>query len=154
ELAAELVRSKPDLIVTITPQPSLAVKSETTTIPIVFVAVGDPVGVGLVTSLARPGGNLTGLSTLVPGGFSTKGAELLKDAVPQLSRLAVLMNPTNPMHQLALSTELAPARERLQIVILPVEARTLQDLGSAFEKAVRSRADAILVFGDPLTFTR
>jgi len=152
ELAAELVRGKPDLIVTVTPQPSLAVKAETTTIPLVFIAVADPVAVGLVTSLARPGGNVTGLSTLVPGGFTAKGAELLKEAVPHLSRLAVLTNPTNTMHRLAVSTDLAPASERLRVVILPVEAQTVQELDRAFETAARSRADGICVFGDALTF--
>jgi len=150
QLASELILSGPDLIVTSAPQPSLAVKAQTTTIPVVFVAVGDPVGVGLVASLARPGGNVTGFSTFVPGGFSGKGAELLKEAVPRLSRLAVLTNPTNAMHRLALSTELAPAVERLRIVLLPVEARTAPELDSAFESAVRSRADAIWVFGDSL----
>ena len=119
ELASELVRAKPDLIVTSAPQPSLAAKAETTTIPIVFSAVGDPVGVGLVASLAKPGGNITGLATFVPGGFSTKGAELLKEAVPRLSRLAVLMNPTNTMHQRVLSTELAPASGQLRMVSSP-----------------------------------
>jgi putative ABC transport system substrate-binding protein len=154
ELASELVRLKPDLIVTMMPQPAFAVKAETTTIPIVFLGVGDPVGVGLVASLAKPGGNITGLATFVPGGFTTKGAELLKEVVPRLSRLAVLMNPTNTMHQRVLSTELAPASRQLQMVILPVEARTAQELGSAFETAARSRADAIWVFGDALTFAQ
>jgi len=154
ELASELVRIKPDLIVTITPQPSVAVKAETTTIPLVFVGVGDPVGVGLVASLAKPGGNVTGLATFVPGGFTTKGAELLREAVPNLSRLAVLVNPTNPMHQRALSTELAAASGQLRMVILPVEVRTAQELDSAFETAARSRADAIWVFGDVLTIVQ
>jgi putative ABC transport system substrate-binding protein len=152
ELASELVRLKPDLIVTMMPQPAFAVKAETTTIPLVFLGVGDPVGVGLVASLAKPGGNITGLATFVPGGFTTKGAELLREAVPRLSRLAVLMNPTNTMHQRVLSTELAPAIGQLQMVILPVEARTAQELDSAFETAARTRADAIWVFGDALTF--
>jgi putative ABC transport system substrate-binding protein len=152
ELASELVRGQPDLIVTSAPQPSLAVKAETTTIPLVFIAVADPVGVGLVASLARPGGNVTGLSTFVPGGFNAKGIELLKEAVPHLSRLAVLMNPTNAMHRLVVSTELATASERLRVAILPVEARSAQELDGAFEAAARSRADAIYVFGHPLTF--
>src|SRR5262249_11481881 len=149
EFASELVRGKPDLIVTVAPQPSLAVKEETKTIPLVFIAVA---GVGLVMSLARPGGNVTGLSTLVPGGFAAKGAELLKEAVPRLSRLAVLTNPTNTIHRLGMSTDLGPGSERLRMVILPIEAQTVQELDSAFEKAARSQADAIWVFGDPLTF--
>jgi len=153
ELVSKLVQGKPDVIVTSSPQPSLAAKAATTTIPLVFIGVGDPVGVGLVASLARPGGNVTGLATFVPGGFTAKGAELLKEAVPHLSRLAVLMNPTNAMHQLVVSTDLPAASERLHVTILPVEARTAQELDGAFETAARSRADAIWVFGDILTFT-
>jgi putative ABC transport system substrate-binding protein len=151
ELVAELVQSKPDLIVTSAPGPSLAAKAATTTIPLVFIGVGDPVGVGLVASLARPGGNVTGLATFVPGGFTAKGAEL-KEAVSNLSRLAVLMNPTNAMHRLVMSTDLPAASERLHITVFSVEARTAQDLDAAFETAVRSRADAIWVFSDLLTF--
>ncbi|MFQ5945750.1 MAG: ABC transporter substrate-binding protein, partial [Anaerolineae bacterium] len=94
-LAAELVDLKVDLLVATAPQASRAVKEATTTIPIVFIAVADPVRVGLVASFARPGGNITGLSTLVPGGFAGKRLELLKETVPGLSRLAVLANPTN-----------------------------------------------------------
>jgi ABC-type uncharacterized transport system substrate-binding protein len=117
ELVAELVQGKPDVIVTSSPQPSLAAKAATTTIPLVFIGVGDPVGVGLVASLARPGGNVTGLATFVPGGFTAKGAELLKEAVPNLSRLAVLTNPTNAMHRLVMSTDLPAASERLHITV-------------------------------------
>ena len=122
------------IIVTSSPQPSLAVKAATTTIPLVFIGVGDPVGVGLVASLARPGGNVTGLATFVPGGFTSKGAELLKEAVPHLSRLAVLMNPTNAMQQLVMSTDLPAASERLHV---PVEARTAQELDGALRQLDR-----------------
>jgi putative tryptophan/tyrosine transport system substrate-binding protein len=106
ELAADLVRLQPDVIVTASPQPTAAGKAATATIPIVFIAVADPVRAGLVATLARPGGNITGLATLAPEGFSGKMIELLKDAVPQVSRVAVLSNPTNVVHQQILAHEL------------------------------------------------
>jgi putative tryptophan/tyrosine transport system substrate-binding protein len=89
ELAADLVRLKVDLIVVSEPTPALAAKSATTTIPIVMTTVGDPVAVGLVASLARPGGNVTGLSSLSPE-LNTKRLEVLKDAVPKLARVGLL----------------------------------------------------------------
>jgi ABC-type uncharacterized transport system substrate-binding protein len=86
DLAAELIRLRPDVIVTSAPQPTAAAKAATATIPIVFIGVADPVRAGLVATLARPGGNITGLATLVPEGFTGKLIELLKEAVPQVSR--------------------------------------------------------------------
>jgi ABC-type uncharacterized transport system substrate-binding protein len=152
ELAADLVRLQPDLIVTTAPQPTAAVKAATTAIPIVFIGVADPVSVGLVASLGRPGGNITGVATLVPGGFGGKMIELLKEAVPRASRMAVLTVPTNAIHQHIVANELPGTAERLRMTLLTVEARTAEALESAFETAVRSRADAMTVFGDPLTF--
>ena len=89
ELAADLVRLKVDLIVVAATSPALAAKSATTTIPVVMMNIRDPVGVGLVASLARPGGNVTGLSTLAPE-LNTKRLEILKDAVPRISRVGLL----------------------------------------------------------------
>jgi putative ABC transport system substrate-binding protein len=152
ELAAELVRLQPDVLVTSGPQPSAAAKAATATIPIVFIAVADPVSVGLVASLARPGSNITGLATLVGAGFVGKLIEVLKEAFPQVSRVAILINPTNAMHQQIVANELPQAAERLRLTLLTVEARAADSLTGAFETAVRSRAGAIMVLGDPLVF--
>jgi putative ABC transport system substrate-binding protein len=152
ELAAELVRLQPDVLVTSGPQPSAAAKAATATIPIVFIAVADPVSVGLVASLARPGSNITGLATLVGAGFVGKLIEVLKEAFPQVSRVAILINPTNAMHQQIVANELPQAAERLRLTLLTVEARAADSLTGAFETAVRSRAGAIMVVGDPLVF--
>jgi putative ABC transport system substrate-binding protein len=152
ELAAELVRLQPDVLVTSAPQPTAAAKAATATIPIVFIAVADPVRVGLVATLARPGSNITGLATLVGAGFVGKLIEVLKEAFPQVSRVAILINPTNAMHQQIVANELPQAAERLRLTLLTVEARAADSLTGAFETAVRSRAGAIMVLGDPLVF--
>ena len=104
-LAAELVALSPDLLIAAAPQPAVALKSATATIPIVFVAVSDPVGLGLVQSLSRPGGNITGLATYVPGDFVAKRIEILRELVPGASKIAILVNPDNPMHRLTLAEE-------------------------------------------------
>jgi putative ABC transport system substrate-binding protein len=90
-LAAELVALKPDLLIGSNPQAAVALKSATATIPIVFVAVPDPVGLGLVQSLSRPGGNITGFTDLVPGDWITKGVELLRELIPNASKIAILV---------------------------------------------------------------
>ena len=105
-LAAELVALSPELIIAQGPQPALALKSATATIPIVFVAVADPVGIGLVQSLSRPGGNITGLATSVPGDFLAKRIEILRELVPSASKIALLVNPDNPIHRLILAEEI------------------------------------------------
>jgi len=110
------------------------------------------VRMGLVTSLGRPGGHITGLATLVPEGFASKIIELLRDAVPQASRVAILMNPTNAVHRRIVSAELPTAAERLRLTFLTIEVQAAHELDGTFEQAVRSRADAIAVLGDPLTF--
>jgi len=152
ELAGELVRLQPDVLVTSAPQPTAAAKAATSTIPIVFIAGADPVNVGLVASLARPGGNITGLATLAGAGFAGKLIELLKEAFPPLSRVAVLINPTNAMHQQIVANELPEAAERLRLTLLTLEARAPGAFEGAFENAVRSRAGAIVPLGDPLVF--
>src|SRR5438067_13043386 len=101
ELAAELVRLKVDVIVTLTPQATLAAKQATRTIPIVFVAMGDPIASGVVDSLARPGANLTGTTRMIAE-MSAKHVELLKEVYPALSNLVVLWNPNNSSSQPAL----------------------------------------------------
>src|SRR5712675_283599 len=115
-LAAELVTLKPDLLVAPSPQVALALKSATATIPIVFVAVADPVGLGLVQSLSRPGGNITGLATSVPG-FTSKEIEILREIVPTASKIVVLANPGNPMNRLAIAEDLPQAAQKLGVAL-------------------------------------
>lgn len=98
-LAAELDALRPDVIVTSGPLPALAVHSAAPVIPLVFLVVADPIALGLVDSLARPGGSATGMATNVPEGFVGKKLQLLKELVPRASRIAVLINPMNPIHQ-------------------------------------------------------
>ena len=149
--AAELVALSPDLLIAAGPQAALALKSATATIPIVFVPVADPVGLGLVQSLARPGGNITGLATLVPG-FTSKEIEILWEIVPTASKIAVLANPGNPMHRLAIAEELPQTAQKLGVALPIVEATTAEELDIAFASAAAQHADAMIVFGDPLTF--
>jgi putative ABC transport system substrate-binding protein len=149
-LARELVDRKPDVLVAGGPQPVRAVKDAAGIIPFVFYAVADPVRAGLVQNLARPGGTVTGIATLVPGGFIAKQIQLLKEIVPGASRLAALMNPTNEIHRLGFPGEVPPAAQALglRLQVLPVsEAAEIQP---AIEAAIRERADVLLVVGDPL----
>jgi len=150
-LAAELVDLKVALVVTAGPQPTRGVKAATATIPIVFVSVGDPVRLGLVKSLAQPGGNVTGFQTLVLGGFGGKQLELLKAAVPSITRVAVLIIPSNPLHRPYLQ-ETVPAADALKLKLQIVEAHSADELERAFETAVGGRADAMHVYGDSITF--
>ncbi len=152
ELASELVALEPELIVTTAPQPTDAAKAATNSIPIVFIAVGDPVQQGLVPSLARPGGNLTGLTVLVSDGFTGKMLEQLKEALPGASRVAVLSNPTNPQNRQSMSVELPPAAERLGVAAVPIAVKAAGELDAAFEQAARARVDALLVMGDPVIY--
>jgi putative ABC transport system substrate-binding protein len=147
-LAAELVRIKVDVIVTTGPAATRAAKEATTTIPIVTAQDPDPVGNGLVASLARPGGNITGLSTLAPE-ISGKRLELVKEIVPKLSRVAVLASSTTPgnAHQLK-ETELAARALGVQLHYL--EVRGAKDIDPAFRAATKGRADALLVLQSPV----
>ena len=142
-LAAELVRLKVDVIVTGGPAATRAAKEATVTIPIVMAQDNDPVGNGFVASLARPGGNITGLSTLAPE-ISGKRLELLKEIVPRLSRVAVLGTSTNPGNAQALrETELAAGAFGVQLQYLDV--LDPKDIETAFRAASKGRADAVLV---------
>jgi len=129
----------------------VALKSATTTIPIVFVAVADPVGSGLVRSLAQPGGNMTGLATLVPGNFVSKQIEILRELIPSASKIAILVNPENPMHRILLADEFPGTAQKLGIALPTVEASKPEELKAAFASAVDHHADAIVVLGDYLT---
>ena len=150
-LAAELVTLKPDLLVSPSPQVALALKSATATIPIVFVAVYDPVAIGLVQSLSRPGGNITGLATYAPGDWIAKRIEILRELVPGASKIALLVNPDNPVHRLTLAEELPRTARSFGVALPIVEATTADELDTAFTSAVAQHADAMIVFGDNLT---
>ncbi len=151
-LAAELVTLTPDLIIAAGPEPALALKSATGTIPIVFVVVFDPVGLGLVQSLSRPGGNITGLATYVPGDWAAKRIEILRELVPNASKIALLVNPGNPMHRLTLAEEVPRTARELGVALPAVEATTAEALDTAFASAAAQHADAIIVLGDALIF--
>jgi putative ABC transport system substrate-binding protein len=150
-LAAELVTLKPDLLVGPSPQVALALKSATATIPIVFVAVYDPVAIGLVQSLSRPGGNMTGLATYAPGDWIAKRIEILRELVPGASKIALLVNPDNPVHRLTLAEEVPRTARSFGVALPIVEATTADELDTAFASAVAQHADAMIVFGDNLT---
>lgn len=151
-LAAELVALIPDVLVAPGPQAAQALKSATSTIPIVFVAVADPLGLGLVPSLSRPSGNITGLATMVPDDFAAKRLEILRELVPSASKIALLVNPNNPIHRLYLGEFLSRTAERLGVALLTVEATTAEELDVAFASAAAQHADAVMDLGDPLTF--
>ena len=152
DLAVELVALAPELIIAPGPQAALAAKSATSTIPIVFVAVADPVGLGLVQSLSRPSGNITGLATMVPDDFGAKRLEILRELVPSASKIALLVNPNNPMHRLNFGEFLSRTAQRLGVALLTVEATTAEELDVAFASAAAQHADAVMDLGDPLTF--
>src|SRR5215472_16481508 len=149
EIAAEFVRLKVDVIVTHNTLPPLAAKQATSVIPIVFATAGDPVGTGIVESLARPGGNVTGLSSQHPDSAG-KRLELLRDLVPGLRRLALLAEPGNPFSALELAEVMTAART-LGLEVMLVEIRRGGDIPPAFE-ALKSRAEAIYVFPNPVLF--
>src|SRR5262245_7613965 len=148
--AAELVRLKVDVIVTQATQPVILAKQATASIPIVFVATGDPVGSGLVASLARPGGNVTGLS-LQNTETTGKRLEILGYAVPNLIRLAVFYDTGNPSNA-PIIRELQVAARQLGLELLILEYSRAEEIVPAFE-ALKGRAEAIYVLGGPLAVT-
>jgi putative tryptophan/tyrosine transport system substrate-binding protein len=150
ENAGELVRLKVDVIVTIATPPTVAAKQATAVIPIVFAAASDPVGTGLVASLARPGGNVTGLSNQISDAGGKK-IELLREVVPGLRRLAILANVGNPASVLDMGEAEATART-LGLNVTTSEIRRAEDISPAFD-ALRGRADALYVCVDPLVNT-
>src|SRR5262245_1944011 len=148
ELAAELARLKVDLIVVNDTQAVLAAKNASSTIPIVMTTVGDPVTSGLVNSLARPGGNITGLSSLSPD-VSGKRIELLKETTPTLSRVAVLWNPKGSGSPISWK-ESQLAAQGLGIQVHSMEVQGPDDFRNAFEKAIQSRSSALAVTSNPV----
>lgn len=145
-LAVELVTARVDIVVAATTLSVQAAHRATTTTPIVMVAVPDPVGEGFAASLARPGGNITGLSNIVTE-VSSKHLELLGAAVPKLSRIAVLLNPLNPSDSLILEQIQGAAYGR-GIRVLPVEASTAEQVETGFAAMGRSRSEAVIVAAD------
>jgi putative tryptophan/tyrosine transport system substrate-binding protein len=144
-LAAELVRRKVDVIVVPADQNALAVKQATSSIPIVMI--GDPVGTGLVANLARPGGNITGLSALAGPEIVGKQLELLKATLPQVSRIAILRNPGNPTHAIWLRQADSAARS-LTIQVQTLEARGPDEFGRAFKAMTTEGVGAVLILTD------
>lgn len=147
-LVADLRKSKVDVIVSAATPASLAAKAGAGGIPIVIVAVADPVYVGLVASLAHPGGGVTGLTLLTPE-LSGKRLEILAAIRPSLQRVAVLQNPGNRSHEVFLR-ETRLAGDKIGIAVEPVLARTADDLGEAFTKIAGDAAQALVVFDDPV----
>lgn len=148
EIVAELLRLTPDVLVVATTEAALAAKRASATIPIVAVNPADPVGTGLVASLARPGGNVTGMS-FIGTELAGKQLELLREAIPGLARVAVFANPANASHPARIEEAEAVARAlKLQLDVLQVG--TPQQLDAGFGVAVRRRAQAVLVLIDPL----
>jgi putative tryptophan/tyrosine transport system substrate-binding protein len=150
-LAAELVRLKVDIIVTAGPAATRSAKQATATIPIVMAYDDDPVGSGFVASLARPGGNITGLSTLSPE-ISGKQLELLKEIVPKLSRVGVLGDVIRPGTPQALR-EINVAADAFRVQVQYLEVRGPKDIETAFRAASKERADAVLVLGSAVLTT-
>jgi putative ABC transport system substrate-binding protein len=147
-LAAELVRLKVDVIVASTSPAIRAAQKATTTIPIVFPTTGDPVGSGFVASLARPGGNITGLSN-VNLDISAKLLELLMTMVPRLSRVAVLGNPGSSTYAAILKSIQAAALKIVGVRVFSVEARTREEIERGFVLMTQERADGVIVAADP-----
>ena len=148
ELAADLVRLRVALIVARASSRVQPAKQATSSIPIVFLTHADPVGTGHVASLAKPGGNVTGLAVLMTD-LAPKGLELLMAAVPMAKRIAVLWNPDTPSHTPALNT-VEEAGRRLRVQVQPVGARTTGELEGAFAAMARERAQGVLVLGAAL----
>ena len=150
QLAAELVRLKVDVIIAIGTPAARAAKDATATIPVVFARVGDPVGSGLVQSLARPGGNLTGL-TIISHDLGPKRLELLKEAVPTISRVGVLWDPSFPLAARELKSAQEAARS-LGIELFAVTAQRTEQLDAAFATMKRQRVGAVSVLSGPPRF--
>jgi len=150
EIAAEFVRLKVDVIVTVGTLPALAAKQATALIPIVFAGAGDPVGTGIVASLARPGGNVTGLSVQFTD-LAGKRLELLREVVPNLRRLAIMINADNPAAMKEVG-EVQAAAGAFGLEVVTLEIRKAEEIASAFE-ALKGRAEALYVFADALMNT-
>jgi putative ABC transport system substrate-binding protein len=152
KMALDLARLNVSVIVAAFPAAVLSAKRATSTIPIVMVNTPDPVELGLVASLPRPGGNITGLSTLSVD-VSIKQLELLREAIPRLSRVAILWNPDSPWHRLAVKN-VQVRSAALGIQLQAVEARRPDAFDSAFRAMAAERAQAVLILADPMLFAQ
>jgi putative ABC transport system substrate-binding protein len=141
------VRQKPDVIVSRGPQPTREVAKATRTIPIVFIAIADPVKLGLVRSVARPGGNLTGFATTAGEGYAGKLLQLLKEAAPRTSHVGMLINPANPMHVSGIA-RVEGLAQSLGLRMAVLKAQDAKELEPAFDLARREGVDALVTFGD------
>ncbi|MBI2367458.1 MAG: ABC transporter substrate-binding protein [Deltaproteobacteria bacterium] len=148
-LIAELIRLKVDVLVIGGAAGALAAKNAGITTPVVFAAVTDPLGYGLIDSLARPGGNITGLALALGEGFSGKWVEILKETVPKVARLAVLRNPAHPLAEVFLRETQAAGRAH-SVRLDFFEARDPNDLGSTLSRLEKERAKALIVTPSPL----
>lgn len=153
DLAAELARSKPDLITAAGAAPARAAKAATSEIPIAFSFVAHPVEMGLVQSLARPGGNVTGVAAMAAGTFLAKQFEVLKELLPRAGRVAVLTNPANDDARLALAREVPTASRQLGFQVDVIEVRTPDEIADALARAKTLGADGLLVLGDAMLNT-
>jgi putative ABC transport system substrate-binding protein len=148
KLVREVLGRPADVIVTVSARVTLAARAATSTIPIVMLGAGDPVGTGLVASLARPGGNITGLSLLVPE-LSGKRLALLKELMPQAARIAVLANPANPV-TVQQWKETQEAAQLMGIALRLIEVRERNDLDDSISVAAQANVSAVDVLGDPV----
>jgi putative ABC transport system substrate-binding protein len=151
DLAAELVRLKVDVLVAVTGPAAIAAKRATSTIPIVFVLVPDPVSSKLVDSLARPGGNVTGFSNIATD-LSAKRLEIFKDTIVGMSRVALLLNPSDPEVARRTLEDTQRAASLSNLAIQPVEVRSANDLGRAFSKIATDRLDGVVLPFDGMLF--
>ena len=151
QLAAELVDSKVDVLVAVSPAAAAAAKRATSTVPVVFVVVPDPVRSKLVDSLAHPGGNVTGLSNLVVD-LSAKRLQLFKDAVPDLSRIALLVNVGDPDIARRTVNEVQEAAARLLLTVRPTDVEKPSDLDTAFSTLDRQQVDGVMTTLDAMMF--
>jgi putative ABC transport system substrate-binding protein len=147
-LVAELIQLKIDVMVVGGATGALAAKKARTTTPVVFAAVTDPLGYGLIESLARPGGNITGVALALGEGFSGKWVELLKEAVPKVGRVVVLRNPTHPLAEVFLR-EMQAAGRALGVRLAFLEAQDPSQLGSVLSRIEKERAGALIVTPSP-----
>ncbi|HSE02155.1 MAG TPA: ABC transporter substrate-binding protein [Burkholderiales bacterium] len=147
-LIGELLAQKIEVIVTAGTPATLAVKKASTSVPLVMIAVGDPVGTGIVASLARPGGNITGLTSISPE-LDGKRLQLLREVVPEISYIAVLWNSSSPLQVVAERATRAAAQV-LQIKVLSLGVRTKEEIEDAFAQIIRERPGALLVLADRL----
>jgi putative ABC transport system substrate-binding protein len=145
-LVAELLASNVDVLVTAGTPAALAIKKATTSVPVVMIAVGDPVGTGLVPSLARPGGNLTGLSSIAPD-LEGKRLELLREVVPRLSRVGMFVNSLNPFHTGSVQ-QARTAAQALGIQLQLLDVRAAEDLDAAFAAILKERPEALFILAD------